>query len=73
MLKTDGIRILSFRVAITLACLVGAGTWWPTTQTASAQLVRRCTNTGCDGIDRCTFWGSINCSMALDTCTNTRC
>lgn len=73
MPERSSIRALSVRVALTLACVVGAGTVWPDAQPASAQTGKKCTNTGCEGVDRCVFYGSINCSMTYSTCTNSAC
>lgn len=73
MRNSLSIRTLAIRVALTLSCLTGAGILAPSTPPASAQLVRRCTNTGCDGVTRCYFYGSVNCSMTATTCTNTGC
>lgn len=73
MPHTTSIRALCIRVVLTLACLVGAGTVWPDAQPASAQTAKKCTNTGCEGVDRCVFYGSVNCSMTHYSCTNSSC
>jgi hypothetical protein len=73
MLTIHRLPAFSIRVALTIACLAGAAAFWPSAQTASAQTVRRCTNTGCDGVTRCYFYGSVNCSMTNVSCTNTAC
>lgn len=73
MLRNPLIRTLSIRAVLTLTCVIGAGALWPSTQAASAQTVRRCTNTGCSGVDRCVYFGSVNCSMTNYSCTNTGC
>lgn len=73
MLIQSGIRTLVVRGALTVTCLAGAAFLAPSTQPASAQTVKRCTNTGCDGVDRCYFYGSVNCSMTHSSCTNTAC
>lgn len=64
---------LAFRTALTLACVAGAGLWSPSVQTATAQIVRRCPNTSCVGIDRCYFGAGISCSMTNFSCTSTAC
>ncbi len=73
MLTCSSIRTIAIRGALTITCLAGAGAFWPSTQAASAQTVRKCTNTGCDGVTRCYFYGSVNCSMTNYSCTNTAC
>jgi hypothetical protein len=73
MRNSSSVRTFAIRAALTFTCLVGAGIVWANTPTASAQQVRRCTNTGCDGVTRCYFYGSVNCSMTATSCTNTSC
>jgi hypothetical protein len=66
-------RTLAIRGALTLACLAAFGVSSPATRTAEAQTVRGCTNTGCEGVDRCYFYASVNCAMTQASCTNTGC
>ncbi|MBB4635005.1 hypothetical protein [Longimicrobium terrae] len=73
MIGTSRIRALAVRVVLTAVCLGCAGFWTPNVQTATAQNVRRCSNTGCVGIDRCYFNAGISCSMTNLSCTNTGC
>lgn len=68
-----GARTLVIRVALTLACLAGFAVSSPALRTADAQTVKVCSNTGCNGIDRCYFYGGIKCSMTSYSCTNTGC
>lgn len=73
MLGDSCIRTLAIRGVLTVTCFIGFVFLAPNTQPASAQTVKRCTNTGCDGVDRCYFYGSVNCSMTNSSCTNTAC
>jgi hypothetical protein len=73
MSDNSRVRTLAVRTALTLACVAAFAVSWPTVRTADAQTVRVCSNTGCNGIDRCYFFGGINCSMTYNSCTNRGC